>query len=128
MKWKVLYYEDASGKSPMFEFIEGRKESDQQKLLNWIGQLSEHGPQLPRPYADLLTDGIHELRTKLSGDQVRSLYFFCYKEYIVLTHAFIKRQSAVPKKEIKRAVKCRAEFLERFSDLKLLEEAIDEKL
>ncbi len=29
--------------------------------------LEEKGPPLPRPYADLLTDGIHELRVKLSG-------------------------------------------------------------
>jgi len=87
----------------------------------------ERGPDLPRPYADLLTDGIHELRLKLSGDQVRILYFFCYKEYIILTHVFTKQTDVVPPSEIKRAQKCRDDFLSRF-DEKKIREVIHEKL
>lgn len=74
---------------------------DQAKILAWIGQLEQRGPQLPRPYADLLEDGIHELRVTASGDQIRVLYFFCYREFIVLTHAFLKRTGEVP--ELKSA-------------------------
>jgi hypothetical protein len=39
------------------------------------------GPTLPRPYADLLKDGIHELRIRLSGDHIRMLYFFCFRKF-----------------------------------------------
>lgn len=127
MGWKVLYYEDPKGQCPVFDFIQKRKVNDRQKLMNWIEQLEENGPQLPRPYADLLDNGIHELRVKLSGDQVRVLYFFCYKDYIILTHSFIKRQSQVPKKEIQKAHNMREEFLERFPSLNELKEAIDEE-
>lgn len=54
--------------------------------MSWISILEENGPILPRPYADLLRNEIHELRVKLSGSQVRILYFFCFEDFIVLTH------------------------------------------
>ncbi|MBN1632912.1 MAG: type II toxin-antitoxin system RelE/ParE family toxin [Ignavibacteria bacterium] len=81
--------------------------------MNWIEQLQNEGPDLPRPYADLLEDCIHELRIKLKGKQVRILYFFYYKEYIVLTHAFFKTTSKVPTKEILKAKTYREDFLKR---------------
>jgi len=109
------------------EFIDTRKDRDQAKIFSWLSLLVERGPDLPRPYADLLTDGIHELRLKLSGDQVRILYFFCYKEYIILTHVFTKQTDVVPPSEIKRAQKCRDDFLSRF-DEKKIREVIHEKL
>jgi hypothetical protein len=74
--WKVIYYESADGRCPIMDFIESRKKENQAKVLALIKLLQEKGPNLPRPYADLLEDGIHELRIKLSGDQIRFLYFF----------------------------------------------------
>lgn len=55
------------------------------------------------------------------------IYFFCHKDYIILTHTFIKQQSQVPKKEIKKAQAIRSEFLERFPTLKKLKEALNEE-
>ena len=36
----------------MKDFVDSRKEVDQQKTLAWLTLLSEKGPQVPRPYAD----------------------------------------------------------------------------
>ena len=85
------------------EFIDSSKSKNQAKILSLISYLEDLGPNLPRPYADILEDGIHELRIKLSGDQIRILYFFCYKSFIVLTHVFNKNTDKVPKSEIKKA-------------------------
>ena len=117
--WRVLYYETVNGTCPIRDFVDSRKSREQAKILALISYLQDQGPILPRPYADLLEDGIHELRIKLSGDQFRVLYFFCYREFIVLIHAFIKTTAKVPTAEIQRAKKCRADFLSRFkkSDL-----------
>jgi len=120
-KWQVLYYETAAGERPVEKFIDSRKDRDQAKIFSWVSLMEEQGPNLPRPYADLLADGIHELRVKLSGDQVRILYFFCYKDYIILTHAFRKQTITVPEGEIKKAQTCRADFLSRFSEKKIKE-------
>ena len=120
-KWTIIYYEDSEGNCPIEKFISSRKLSNRAKILSWISLLEERGPNLPRPYADFLEDGIHELRIKLSGDQIRVLYFFCYKDFIILTHAFTKNVSKVPKSEINKAKKCRDDFLERFNESQLRE-------
>lgn len=92
---------------------------DQAKILALISYLQDQGPTLPRPYADLLEDGIHELRVRLSGDQFRVLYFFYYRRFIVLTHAFVKVTTKVPKAEIQKAKKYRSDFLSRFEEFDL---------
>lgn len=119
ISWLVIYYEGADQVSEVFDFVSNRKESEKAKVLALLAVLEEHGPQLPRPYADLLEDGIHELRIKLSGNQVRILYFFCFREFIVLTNVFIKHSDKVPGKEIKKAQNLRADFLHRHNEQSL---------
>ena len=118
-KWKVVYYTDTNDDCPVEKFISSRSISNQAKILNWVEQLEIHGPNLPRPYADLLDDGIHELRIKLSGDHVRILYFFCYKEYIILTHVFTKTSDKVPHVELEKSKRYRDDFIRRFNDKSL---------
>ena len=120
-KWTVIYYETNSGQCPVTDFIDSRSKRNQAKVLSLVSFLEEKGPILPRPYADLLEDGIHELRVKLSGDQIRILYFFCYKDFIILTHAFNKTTEKVPKSEINKAQKLREDFLRRFKEEQLKE-------
>ena len=112
--WSVHYYVDSSGGSPIENFLAGLNVRDRAKALAWIEQLEVAGPNLPRPYADLLEDGIHELRILLSRKQTRILYFFCHRNVIVLTHAFVKRSSRVPVREIDTAKRCREDFLRRY--------------
>lgn len=81
--------------------------------MRFLSLLEEMGPNLHRPYADLLKEGIHELRIKLSGDQIRVLYFFCYQKYIVLYYAFIKNTDRVPEEFIHRVASYRDDFLKR---------------
>ncbi len=78
--------------------------------------LQEHGINLHRPFADTLEDGIHELRMKITGNQVRVLYFFCFKDIIVLTHDFVKTTAKVPVREIALAKKYRQDFLKRYNE------------
>ena len=118
-KWTVVYYETASGQCPVEEFVDSRSINNKAKILSLFSLLEEKGPTLPRPYADLLKDGIHELRIMLSGDQVRVLYFFCYRNYIILTHAFNKKSQKVPENEIKKAIKCRKDYLNRVTESQL---------
>lgn len=117
--WKIIYYENMDGKSEIYDYIENKKESNQSKIFAYLEKLEELGPNLPRPYADILTDGIHELRIKLSGEQVRILYFFIFQKYIILTHAFTKNTDKVPKKEINKAKQFREDFEQRFTKEKI---------
>lgn len=113
--WNVYYYVDQRGKCPVKEFIDGKKKKNQAKILAWIELLSREGPHLPRPYADYLGDGIHELRIKTGtdsgGSENRILYFFFDGDSIVLTHGFTKITDRVPVRELKRARQIKDEYL-----------------
>ena len=112
-KWHILYYEDKKGYSEVFDFVDNRKYREKAKIFAILDLLEKQGPHLPRPYADILEDGIHELRVKLAGDQIRVLYFFCYREFIILTNVFNKTTGRVPPREINTAKKLRNDFMMR---------------
>jgi phage-related protein len=115
-KWHVLYYSAKDGSMPVMEYINSLSISERAKTMAFIELLEDKGPNLPRPYADLLEDGIHELRIRLTGTQVRVLYFFCYQNIIVLTNVLDKHSAKMPKSEINIAKKSRVDFLDRFSE------------
>ena len=81
----------------------------QRKCLVYLSQLAAHGHELRRPLADLLRDGIYELRPSLQGVHYRILYFFSGENFVVVSHAITKR-SAVPAVEIDRAIERKRKF------------------
>ena len=115
-KWHITYYSKQDGSKPVEKYLKELPINERAKTLAFIEFLGEKGPNLHRPYADLLEDGIHELRIKLTGTQVRVLYFFCYQNIIVLTNIFDKHTDRVPKEQIKLAKESRTDFLSRFSE------------
>ena len=110
--WHILFCDERMDGCPVSEFIDGCQPKHQIKILRFLSLLENQGPTLPRPYADLLVDGIHELRIKLSGDQIRLLYFFCHQKFIILYDAFAKTTSPVPEKFIREVAAYRNRFLE----------------
>jgi phage-related protein len=121
-KWRIYYYDTVDNTSPVKDYIDALPLRERAKTLAFIGLLENKGPNLPRPYADLLKDGIHELRIKLTGTQTRILYFFCYQNNIVLTNVFEKHTDTVPESEITAAKIYRADFLSRYSEKDMMEE------
>jgi len=112
-QWDVEFYSDEEGFCELETWILKQKESHRDKIIAWIDKLQEMGPLQPRPDADILTDGIHELRIKVAHNQVRILYFFVFQNRIDLTHPFYKNVSKVPKKEIHKAIQIRTDYLRR---------------
>jgi len=66
--WEVYFYEDDKGNKPVRQYLDNLNAKDRAKVVAFISQLYTKGPNLPRPYADLLEDGIHELRIKIQGN------------------------------------------------------------
>lgn len=120
-KCRVINYIKQDGSRPVEEYIDKLSFSEQTKTIAFIAFLEEQGPLLPRPYADFLEDGIHELRMKLKGEQVRILYFFCYQNIIVLTNVFEKHTDVVPRSEINLAKERRKDFLRRYKEKEIRE-------
>ncbi len=122
-KWHIMYCGEEGTDCPVADFIDGCAPRHQVKILRILGLLEEQGPILPRPYADTLHDGIHELRISLSGKQIRLLYFFCFEKFIVLYEAFIKTTGRVPEKIIDKVIDYRERLLADLTPRRL-EEAL----
>lgn len=112
-RWHILFCDGEMSVCPVTDFIGACPPKHQVKIMRFLALLEEMGPTLPRPYADLLHDGIHELRLKLSGEQVRLLYFFCFRKFIVLYHAFVKTTSRVPEQTVRKVLDYRDALLAR---------------
>ncbi len=67
-----------------------------------ISRLALLGHELRRPEADLLRDGIYELRARLGSVNYRLLYFFHGQTVSVIAHGLTK-EAAVPAADVKRA-------------------------
>ncbi|OGY16457.1 MAG: hypothetical protein A2785_02060 [Candidatus Chisholmbacteria bacterium RIFCSPHIGHO2_01_FULL_49_18] len=112
--YTIIYFETRRKEVPVLNFLDKLNAKAQTKILKQISLLSQEGQKLRRPYADYLRSGIYELRIKFSPNEYRVLYFFVVKEWIVLTHGFIKKSGKVPKAEIERAITYKLEFGRRF--------------
>ena len=109
VEYRVLFYETESGKCPAEAFLSTLPVKIRAKTAKWIEKLQEYGPNLPRPYADVVQGKIRELRVIFSSNHYRFLYFFWGKN-IIITHGFIKKSSRVPEDEIEKARNSMADF------------------
>ena len=103
---EVIFYQDEDDKAPVLEWLRGLRRGERRayaKCVVRIRELAERGHELRRPAADLLRDGIHELRARAGRVHYRLLYFFHGKTVAVLAHGLTK-EDAVPDTEIERAL------------------------
>src|SRR5260370_35160952 len=105
---EVVFYKE--GESVMIrEWLRRMAAKAQRKWLTYIGQLEMQGHDLRRPIADLLREGIYELRPSYQGVNYRILYFFSGRDLVVLSHG-ITKEGAVPGVEIERAIERKNKF------------------
>jgi phage-related protein len=69
------------------------------------------GYELRRPLADILRNGIYELRIRKGRVNYRILYFFHGRNLAILGHALTK-EDKVPKADIERAIRRKKAFEE----------------
>jgi len=112
-QYEVIFYLDKRGRCPTDEFLDGLQVRVRAKVEKWIEKLEEEGPNLPRPFADIVRGKIRELRIVFGSNYYRFLYFFLGK-IIVITHGFLKKTDKIPEREIERAERIRHDFLRRY--------------
>ena len=100
----VIFYLEEDGMIPVLDWLDTLVPKAKDKCVVRIERLKEQGHELRRPEADILRDGVYELRAKHAGMNYRLLYFFCGTKAVVLSHGFSKKQAKVPDKEIKAAL------------------------
>ncbi len=110
---RLLFFQDANGTAPVWEWLKDLREGNPKayaKCLVRIRRLAELGHELRRPEADLLQDGIYELRARLGTVNYRILYFFHGRNVAVLAHAITKEDETLVG-EINRAVGRKRTFI-----------------
>ena len=112
-KFEVEFYETVDGKQPAKEFLLSLDKKMRAKMADTISILQDNGYELREPYSKHLSEGIFELRAKVGTDITRVLYFFYVDRRIILTNGFIKKTQKTPPKEIDRAKRYRADYLNR---------------
>lgn len=120
-KIPVVFYRESDGTAPVLEWLDTLPAKAQDKCRIKIERLCELGHELRRPEADLLRDGIYELRIGLQGMNYRILYFFHGRTAAVLAHGLVKER-VVPSREIEVALTRKRRF-EQDPDRHTYEEA-----
>lgn len=88
-QYEVVFYATHRGEAHFQTFLDSMTDKLRVKVMKLIDLLEEHGPNLKRPYADTLRDGIRELR--------------CQQGH------------KVPPSEIERSISYKRDFEERYN-------------
>ena len=82
MSWEVLMVDEFR------TWLDGLGREQRIRILGHVGLLSEHGPNLGRPYVDTVENSrlqnLKELRVQIAGDPWRVLFAFDPKRHAIL--------------------------------------------
>lgn len=101
-KTDIVIYQEKQGDVELLDWLDNQSIKVQDKCIERIERLGERGYELRRPHADILDDGVYELRIRHGNVNYRILYAFAGKNVVLLSHGCTKAKT-VPKKEIRKA-------------------------
>lgn len=108
-KSRVVIYREEDGSAPFVDWFNELPNHAKDKVLVRIERLRDLGHELRRPEADLLRDGIHELRASVRGVHYRVLYFFHRQVTAIVAHG-LKKERAIPDRDINLAIRRKLRF------------------
>ena len=111
---QVVFYHLENGKCPVEEYLDSLTEKEVEKVF-FILDLIEKIDIVPRKFFKKLesTDDIWEVRVQYGNNIFRLFGFFDGNDLVVLNHAFTKKTSKVPKKEINKAEQRKKDYFSR---------------
>src|SRR3990170_871758 len=114
MNFSVEFYETATGKRPVQEFLDELKASDPDDLAAVVAGLAKlrHRQYHREPLSKALGDGLFEMR-HLGKLNTRVLWFFERNRRIVAVHGIRNKGQAVPVRDIHTARERMREWQER---------------
>jgi phage-related protein len=108
----VVFYKEPLGEVPVLDWLGELRKKNRgayQTCVAGIDRLAAFGHELRRPLADLLRNGIYELRIRKGRVNYRILYFFHGQGLAILGHA-ITKEDTVPGAEIERCIRRKQAF------------------
>jgi phage-related protein len=111
--WNIEYYEQASGKRPVEDFIDSLDTKSQARIARTLDLLEEFGVNLGMPYVKHLEKQLWELRVRHVRNRYRIIYFLYTGQTFILLHGFIKKTGAVPRADMEIAESRRNDYLSK---------------
>ena len=98
------------------EFYNSLPTWDRNKLRATIDMIEEAGihPAIQLEWVKKLDSEIYEIRSKISSNIQRALYFHVRNNQYIITHGFTKKTPKTPTKEIIKAKQIKEEFEEEY--------------
>ena len=116
---KAIYYEDLKGRRCVKDFINRFEEKTRAKILARIEFLEEHWFEVRRPFVDKIDRDLYELRVEFAWNNIRVLYAYMFKDYIVLLHGFVKKTDKIPETDKQKARTRMIDFQARYNEGKI---------
>ncbi len=120
MKYEILIYTDARGRSPLREYLKELREQKGgdarirlSKMQDYISLLQEKGTMLPKSICKHFSDKKHAWLWELRPGGDRVLFFAWTGGAFVLLHAFRKQSQKTPESELQKAEREYRDWLER---------------
>lgn len=109
---KFEFYTRPNGRTEFQEFLDELPKKDKEKLLTVIASIQEHGLLVSQrmEWVKKLDEEIFEIRSKVSSNIQRALYFHVVDNRYVITHGFTKKTQKTPKAQIEYAKQLKVEF------------------
>ena len=115
-KPKFVSYTRPNGHNEFEEFYNSLPIKDRNKLRATIDMIEEAGIQvaIQLEWIKKLDYQIYEIRSKVSSNIQRALYFHIKNNQYIITHGFTKKTQKTPIKEIIKAKQIKQEFEEEY--------------
>ena len=115
-KPKFISYTRPNGHNEFEEFYNSLPVKDRNKLRATIEMIEEAGIQaaIQLEWVKKLDSEINEIRSKVSSNIQRALYFHVKNNQYIITHGFTKKTQKTPIKEKERAKQIKYEFEEEY--------------
>lgn len=115
-KPKFISYTIPNGRNEFEEFYNSLPTKDRNKLRATIDMIEKAGiqPAIQLEWVKKLNSEIYEIRSKISSNIQRALYFHIKNNQYIITHGFTKKTQKTPIKEIIRAKQIKQEFEEEY--------------
>lgn len=104
-KLPAVFYQTASGREPVREWLKTLEYSDRKTIGMDIATLEFSWPVgLPQCRPITERKGLWEVRSTLSGGRIARILFGIHAQQMVLLHGFMKKTKKTPDKEIDLAM------------------------
>lgn len=107
MDFKIIFFKDSSGDSPIEEFLLELNKSNRDLVAQTRRGIEKLRSRVyhREPLSKHLESGLWELRVKSGSDLLRIFFTFSKGQVIILLHVFVKKQQKTPINELEIARK-----------------------